>query len=345
MRNPRKKSPCKIFAAVALLSLLTASAFYCQDAFGQARFQRLRELIRQRLAQKQSQGNQGASQPGLEQKMIECSGVARTYFVHAPASLRQDTTVPMVLVFHGGGGTAVGMAKMTNMTQLSDSKGFVVVYPQGMEKQWNDGRKGAKINCRAKYDDVAFVSQLIDTVEKEYPIDRSRIYACGISNGGFFSQRLICQLPDKIAAAASVVASMPADGACVPSQPVPIMFMLGTKDPLIPFLGGPVQIPFAKGDRGAVKSASDTATYWLQFDGCPKMPQTEKAFDGHDGTTLQYKSFAPGKANSELVFCAVQGGGHCWPGGKQYLPASIVGKASSVDGNALILDFFQRHRL
>ena len=152
-------------------------------------------------------------------------------------------------------------------------------------------------------------------------------------------------MPGKIAAAASVAASMPDDGACVPNQPVPIMFMLGTKDPIVPFEGGPITVPFAGGARGVVKSASDTASYWTQFDGCPQTPQTERTLDNRDGTTIHYKSFAPGKANSELVFCTVQDGGHCWPGGKQYLPASIVGKASSVNSNELILSFFERHRL
>lgn len=332
-------SPSRGFAAIALLSLV-AGTFSCSDAFAQQRFQRMRQLIKQRMEDQQK--NQRPL-PGLEQKAIECSGVGRTYYVHAPTSISPTDQVPLVLVFHGGGGTAVGMARMTNMMQLSDSKRFIVAYPQGIEKYWNDGRKG--LEKRTKVDDVGFIAQLIDTLEKQYPIDRSRIYACGISNGGFFSQRLICQLPDRIAAAASVVASMPADGACVPTEPVPIMFMLGTKDPLVPFKGGAIEIPFGGGKRGVVKSATETQAYWQQFDGCPNSPQLEKSIDGHDGTLLEYKSFAPGKANSELVFCTVQGGGHCWPGGKQYLPASIVGKASTVDGDELILQFFQRHRL
>ena len=327
------------FVGVALLSVIMINTFTCLSAYGQAR---LRQLLREPFAHKQT--SQNAKTPSdLVQRFMQCSGTTRTYYLHIPAAIDSTNPLPLLLVFHGGGGTAVGMAGITRMTPLSDAKRFILVYPQGLGKQWNDGRKGIKTRTTA--DDVAFISQLIDTLEKEYPIDRKRVYACGISNGGFFSQRLICQLPEKIAAAASVVASMPADGACVPNQPVPIMFVLGTADPLVPFQGGLIKIPFGGGTRGAVKSASDTASYWLQFDCCPRLPQTERTMDGHDGTIVNYKSFGPGTANSELLFCTVEGGGHCWPGGKQYLPKSIVGKTSSVDGNQLILSFFERHRL
>jgi polyhydroxybutyrate depolymerase len=328
---------------LVLFVLVMNDTYLAVRVLPQERFPRLRQLIRDRIRQPPEQANQYApTGSGLIEGTVQCKGTTRTYFLHTPGMLSAASPLPLILVFHGGGGTAQGMASITHLCACAESRRFIVVYPQGLDKRWNDGRQGVKTS--AQVDDVAYILQLIDALEQKFPIDRSQVYACGLSNGGFFSQRLICELPNKIAAAASIGASMPADGACVPSQPAALMFILGTADPLVPFQGGQVKGPFG-GRRGLVKAASATASYWIEFDGCPQSPRSNSIYDGGDGTSLKYESFGPGKGGSELVFCTVEGGGHCWPGGKQYLPVSIVGKASSVDGNKLILNFFARHRL
>src|SRR5262249_25082621 len=139
---------------------------------------------------------------------------------------------------HGGGGHASSMPKFSGFDNLARDPHnlFIVAYPESLNKSWNDSRG------LSPADDVAFVRALIDRLEDELPVDPHRIYATGISNGGFFSNRLACDLSDKLAAIASVAATMPTTlpESCHPLRPISVLYMNGTKDPLVPIGGGPI---------------------------------------------------------------------------------------------------------
>jgi polyhydroxybutyrate depolymerase len=269
---------------------------------------------------------------------VRVDGTRRNYLLHVPPPSTANVPKPLVLVFHGGGGTAANMPRFTGFDDLADAKGFFVAYPDSLNKHWNDGRD------LSPADDVAFIRALISDLQLAHKIDPKRIYATGISNGGFFSNRLACDLADKIAAIASVAATMPEVLApiCNPSRPVSVMFIHGTEDPLVPIAGGPVART-----HGNALSLTQAARFWRDWDqASPKPVSDDLPEKVHDGTTVHREVFGGGKQATEVVVYTIQGGGHTWPGGSQYAPALFVGKASkNLEATQVIWDFFEKHSI
>src|SRR5271166_5796614 len=159
---------------------------------------------------------------------IVVAGLTRTFIIHEPARAGSGLR-SLVIAFHGGGGQGQGMIRLTHFDKVADEHGFVVVFPDGEARQWNDGRAGVK---RSNADDIAFVRALIARLIATDRIDPQRVYATGMSNGGFFSYRLGCELSNQIAAIAPVAATMPVplDQSCRPARPVPVIAFNGTDD-------------------------------------------------------------------------------------------------------------------
>jgi len=268
---------------------------------------------------------------------IKVGDTTRSYLLYVPENL-PDKPVPLVLVFHGGGGKAANMPSFTKFDHVADENGFIVAYPESINKSWSDTRG------LSPADDVGFIRTLIANLSRSRKIDSKRIYATGISNGGFFSQRLACDLTDKFAAVASVAATMPETlvPLCKPSQPISVMFMHGTKDPLVHIDGGTILR-----DRGSNVSLAAASSFWRKWDQTSSKPQTKDWPDeAHDGTTVHRDIYGDGKEGSEVVVYTIEGGGHTWPGGPQYLPKMMVGKASkNLDATAVIWEFFSKHKL
>jgi polyhydroxybutyrate depolymerase len=276
-------------------------------------------------------------------------GIQRTYLVHTPGKDPGNRPLPLVLVLHGGGGTAEGMVKLTRgrFNELADRDSFIVVYPDGVEKHWNDGRSIQ--NWRAhkdKIDDVGFLSLLISDISVKWKVDPSRIYATGISNGGLMTYRLACELTDKIAGIASVSASLSVDlyPVCSPKRPVSVMVINGTDDPLVPYDGGTVG--FGLRTLGKVVSTDETVRFWVKRNGCREKPEVVRVpdRDSEDRTTLRKEIYGGCAAKTSVALYVVEGGGHSWPGGWQYLPQLIVGRTSR-EFNAAdeIWGFFKSH--
>jgi polyhydroxybutyrate depolymerase len=259
----------------------------------------------------------------------------REYLIHIPDGL-EGKLVPLVLVFHGGGGNAASMPRFTGFDRLADEQGFIVAYPDSVNKHWDDSRG------LSPGDDVGFVNVLIAHLEQTLKIDSKRIYATGISNGGFFSQRLACDLTDKLAAVASVAATMPdtLPPLCKPARPISVLFMHGTKDPIVRIDGGPILR-----NRGSNVSLAEASSFWRKWDATDSKPHTENLPDRvHDGTHVHFDRYGGGKDGTEVVIYTIEGGGHAWPGGAQYMPAFLVGKASkNLDATQAIWEFFKRH--
>jgi len=272
---------------------------------------------------------------------ILVDGLTREYLLHLPPALDPAHPVPLVLVFHGGGGHARNMPHHTHFDEIANQENFAVAYPDGFNKQWNDSRELSPV------DDVAFIRALIVKLEHDHPIDPARIYATGLSNGGFFSNRLACDLADKIAAIASVAATMPSTlpQNCKPSRPISVLYMHGTKDPLVPINGGEIAALF--GGRGENISLAAAANFWRDFDHTNPAPVSETLPDRvHDGTHVLRDVWSGGHDHTEVVVYTIVGGGHGWPGGPQYLPKMIVGKVSGqMDASRVIWNFFSDKRL
>lgn len=275
---------------------------------------------------------------------LSVNGAERTYLLHLPTSYPTDEEVPLLLAFHGGGGDGEGMEKLTHLSEVSDREGFIVVFPDGMNRQWNDGRP--EINPGV--DDISFVLKLLDDLEGKYNIDRGRIYATGISNGGFFCFRLACELHGVIAAIAPVGCLMgEALAQKTPSpQPIPIMLTFGEDDPLVPQEGGEIR-GFGK-ERGSVLSFRATVSFWVKANSCSPSPTVNYEPDkiSGDGTRVRREVYSAEGAGSELILLVIEGGGHTWPGGLQYLPERTIGKTCrDIDASEAIWDFLSQQHL
>ncbi len=289
-----------------------------------------------------------ADKPRDVRGQLVSGGRDRTYRVHVPA----DTTnrLPLVLALHGGSWQGPKMELVSELDVTADRHGFIVVYPDAVyspkpvERQWADGRGTTKASTDG-VDDVAFLSALIDQLEKDYRIDPTRVYATGISNGGFMSYKLACDLADKIAAIAPVAATMPAAEAptCKPSRPLAVLDIHGTADPLVPYAGGEVH----GGTGGAILSVADTMKMWATIDRCDPTPGASDVpdRDPRDGIRTHRSVYTHCQAGTDLVLYSVDGGGHTWPGGG-HMDERYVGKMTrDFDASELIWEFLSRHAL
>jgi polyhydroxybutyrate depolymerase len=220
-------------------------------------------------------------------KTIKHDGELREYLVYVPSSMKGDEALPLVFAFHGGGGRTRLFADFTGFDKLAEKRRFLAVYPQGISGYWNDGRiVPNSASPEKEADDVGFVSALVESLEKEYPVDRQRIFAMGMSNGGAFCQRLAIELSHIFAAVASVTAQVPERLAksFKPEQPISVLLMNGTSDPFVPYSGGevvvnlfPVLNAFRKPPtRGRVISTDDTIKLWLSHNKITAPPRVEK---------------------------------------------------------------------
>ena len=255
---------------------------------------------------------------------ITVDGIERTYILHVPESV--SNPAPLVFVLHGGGGNGKGMIKLTGYNKISDKYGFIACYPDGVDKHWNDGRKvNQSFKNGVEVNDVKFISLLIDTLESKFSIDSARIYVCGISNGGMMSFRLGCELNDKIAAIAPVAISMSEYlyNSCKPGKPVPLMYIFGNEDPLVPYEGGSISF-----GRGQVVSVDNTLAFWGKNNDCSDKPVITSIDKEDDDTYVKKYVFSGETQRNEIEFYLIYGGGHTWPGGRQYLPEFIIGRTS-----------------
>ena len=200
-----------------------------------------------------------APSPALRsvKEKISSGGRPRTYRLYAPPALPRDVPAALVFVFHGGDGNGASAERLTGFDDLADREKFVVAYPDGWGKHWNDGRNvDAFDSVHDGVDDAAFVASLIDAISAAYRIDPHRIYATGISNGAIFSNFLAARLADRIAAIAPVAGGLaePMRASFRPARPVSVLIMNGTEDPLVPYAGGAVSRT-----HGRVLGAEETA--------------------------------------------------------------------------------------
>lgn len=261
-------------------------------------------------AQLQAKGTSQKQGSGRFFGKILDRGKSRTYYLYIPKSYDPARPIPLVMVFHGSGGSGRTIANVTDFNDLADEKGFIAVYPNGIDHRW-DGE-----------DDVSFVTALIERLMQLRNIDRDRIYATGFSSGGIFTQILACSLSDRISAFASVAATLPANLApnCQPDNPVSILTINGTGDRSVPYGGGKIA-----GAGREVISVPRTVELWRQHDGCVAKAQVKS------GKRVKISRYSGCRDGSEVMSISVKNGGHCWPDG------------DGIDATRAIWKFFQRH--
>jgi polyhydroxybutyrate depolymerase len=274
------------------------------------------------------------SAPAEQSRTLRVGGAERSYLLYVPTGYQSSRPAPLVLVFHGAGGRPKQMARHTGFTAVAEREGFIVVYPAGLRRRWNDGRG------MVQSDDVGFVRALLDSLEHELGIDPKRIYATGISNGAMFSYRLACDLPGVLAGIAPVAGAMPTAlvPTCSPGSPVALAAFQGTADPLVPYGGGGVAVR-----RGRVLSATESVEHWAETDGCTGAPTVTMEPDRvTDGTRVRLSSWTGCREGHDVALYTIEGGGHTWPGDRA--SGRMLGRATrDLDATTTIWSFFSAH--
>ena len=269
-----------------------------------------------------------------EEESILWNGRTRFYNIHIPDGYNGITPVPLVIALHGGGGNARSMEEKTGFSNLSDEKGFVIVYPEGTGRfkhrflTWNAGYC-CGYALENNIDDVGFIKELIKTLEEKFNIDSNRIYITGHSNGAMLTYRVGAELSDIVAAIAPVAGAIPKNilNLSTPSKPVSVLVISGTDDPLIPWNGGDIKGPFFHRNLGKVLSVPDSVAYWVAYNNCNSSPNITYLpdKDPNDGTLVCKKVYSGGDNGTEVILYTIEGGGHTWPGGSQYWPKKFIG--------------------
>lgn len=265
--------------------------------------------------------------------------VRRRFIVYTPASYEAnpDRKYAVVLNFHGGGMTMAEQMLYTGMNRTADRHDFIVVYPQGIAQDWN---VGFEQSYSEGTDDVGFTAALLDRLDQDYRIDRQRVFATGLSRGGFFTHRLAAELSHRIAAIAAVGAPLPQP--VIDQQPagsgafaVGVMLIHGTADRIVLYDGKP----------GGYLSAEESFSYWTARNGLVEVGTTLVHFDRDpaDGTSIGIHETADGPQRVALV--TVHEGGHTWSGADPFNIGLPIGRTSAeIDLNETIWRFFALHR-
>jgi polyhydroxybutyrate depolymerase len=287
----------------------------------------------------------------------------RPYDLRIPAGHDGCTPLPVVVAIHGGGSNAEEMRKLTCpegdltaagcLTALADRERFAVVFPNGTSnpgapqiRTFNagGGQGGYEcvsgVGCKSNVDDVGYFAALLDDLGSAIPVDPRRVFATGLSNGAAMSHRLACALADRFAAIAPVGGGnqLSAVAPCTPSRAVSVLQIHGTEDPAWPYAGG-------MGREGMMYSIPQSVGGWVGRNGCGSTPSTTVLANRAplDGTRVRSDSFGGCRDGVEVAFYSIEGGGHTWPGGWQYLPVIAVGRTSrDIDANEELWRFFAR---
>jgi polyhydroxybutyrate depolymerase len=260
---------------------------------------------------------------------LSAGGRDRTVHVHLPKTYDPTRPTPVVLNFHGFTSNASQEDALSGMSAKADQAGFVAVHAEGigLSQSWNAGGCCGEAASSA-VDDVGFVNVMLDELESKLCVDARRVFSTGMSNGGFLSHRLACELSTRIAAVAPV-AGVLAIPTCNPTRAMSVFQFHGTLDPLVGYNGSPAL---------GYPSVPQTMSGWATRSGCNASPR-ETSKKGNV-TCVTYDGCKDG---AEVNLCTVDGGGHTWPGG---LPVPSLGLTTTdINATDTMWDFFLRHPL
>ncbi|EHQ30860.1 alpha/beta hydrolase family esterase [Mucilaginibacter paludis] len=273
------------------------------------------------------------AQNPLKKEKISINNIERDFTTYLPTAFNDQHHLPVVIALHGALASPKGMFRLADFRPIADKEKFIVVCPAS-KHGWQDSRDVNEI------DDVKFIDQLITYLVDTYHADANRIYLTGISKGGFLVSRLSCQLSNKIAAVAIVSATLDSNEGYQPVNPLPIMFIHGSKDHIVSYNGGKM---FGR----KIYSHQQIIKKWVDLDQCNPKPQVTQIPDtANDGTSIVKEEYTNHKNGLKVIGYTVNNGGHTWPGGWQYLPAFIVGKTTmNLNACQTIWDFFKPYQL
>lgn len=262
-----------------------------------------------------------------EMRSINHNGIERTFIHYTPSDYDPDSSYALLFALHGFTQDANTIMDYSEFNALAEEHDFIVVYPNGVNRAWNT-QSGFPGGSTA--DDVGFISHLIDLLSAEQNINTDRVYACGLSAGGFMSYILACELQDRITAIASVAGtySPTALNNCQPTRPFPILHIHGSDDIVVP----------AEGSFASV-SVEETLQYWRNQNGCAESPLvTLWPDEAGDGTQIEQIVYQNCQGLSALQYLRVINGGHTWPGAD--IGSGLGVTTQNLDASSAIWEFF-----
>lgn len=260
---------------------------------------------------------------------LSVNGVSRRYVLMRPSVVNRGA--PLLMLLHPNGTAPEVMANLTLVADYAATQGFWAVMPEAIGGQWKDDPSTGNA------DDVKFISALIDTLTAQ-GADASRVYAAGYSSGAFMSERLACELSDKIAAFGIDAATLRRglSSSCAPAKQRPKMYFLGTADTIVPFDGA------FTGTAAAMASALDTLNFWVRQQKCGGVLASSLPDRVKDGTTVQLTQFTGCANGTALQLYTIYGGGHAWPGGLTNMAGMVTTQDISATG--LVWRFVSAYR-
>lgn len=281
----------------------------------------------------------------VETGSFSYEGVTRNYIVFLPKNYNGSTSLPIVVSLHHDGSDAQQYLVYTGMNSVADTAGFIVVYPNayyssvaGYRSFNHDAIISSIIPNDPDTRDVGFIDALLDTVISHYRIDLDRIYAAGLSGGGYLAFKMACQFNNRFAAIAAVGPefSIPTANSCTNLRAVPLLYFFGTNDPIIPY----------KNARSGWYNGEQMVNFWINYNNCFESDTTSIAdLDPKDGCTVEKMTFQNDITNSRVIFYKINNGGHTWPGTADSPAMSWAGKtARDINANVEIWNFFKSYR-
>lgn len=294
----------------------------------------------------------GSMALGIHQFAVTVKGVERRYLLHVPAIYDPARKWPVVIMFHGGGGSARGALRDTGWDKKADKEGFLALFPEGTSpdmslpgrfrdnpQTWNDGSKRANVGAVSRgVPDVEFISAMLADLKLRLSVDDRRIFATGFSNGGSMAFRVARELPLTIAAVAPVAGSDWLSDT-IPERSVPVLYITGTADPLNPIEGGEIHI--GQKAYGTKPATQEMIGKWVKMHGYSD--ETRIIYDKDEATGMAYG--LPGEP-PKVVLYTIEEHGHHWPGGKSVLPVGLAGEnIAKINATDVIWAFFKSHSL
>ena len=280
---------------------------------------------------------------GVSTNFIEHSGLNREYLLYIPPNIDNSENLPIIFNFHGYQGQAEQFFNQTDLVEIADNNGVVLVYPQGSDlpvgaSHWNAAPSNSSSTSfvnKSSTDDIGFFKALLDEINQNNIIDLNRVYVIGYSNGGMFSHFLACNTENIIAAVGDVAGTMLNEtfNSCNPSSPIPILKIHGTSDRVVSYNGY---------DEGEFKSVEEVLDFWKSNNKSNANESLENLgstsiYSEFYNTTVNVNfekyTFDSDENNSEIVHYKIINGGHWWD----------YSSDKHFKTSTILWDFFSKH--
>ena len=287
-------------------------------------------------------------EPGRHRLSLDIDGHERKVIFVTPSGVKKGERLPIVFFLHGAGGSAQQASHTYGWAEKAEEENFFVAFAEGLPARpdepgsfflnphiWRDLRPGMPTHG---VDDVHFFTELLDRLAAAVPIDPKRVYVTGFSNGAGMTFTLGGHFPQRIAAIAPVSSQSFAEVMDL-ARPLPVYYLVGTADPLIPYHGGTVTLPW--GNTRTTPAVQESADKWARLDGCAPEPHVLSEAKG-----VRVVRYGPGREGAEVIYTTVEGNGHHWPDTVEPLPHAISGPSlDPFNATDRIWNFFQAHPL